>query len=91
MFFFFCKVRILFIIITCSFVRKPQRKCKFTEERKNKYTCFRSGRKELDAECTTVRRKAQLLIDIVWTSVSNRIPDGQKFGTHGKNFICSPV
>jgi len=48
------------------------------EERKNKYTCVRSGRNELEAECTIVRRSAQLLIDNVWTSVSNLIPDGGK-------------
>jgi len=50
----------------------------FTEACKNKYTCVQSGRNELEAECTVVRRKAQLLIDIVWTSVSNLIPAGGK-------------
>jgi hypothetical protein len=88
---FFRKVRFFLIIITCSFVRKPQRKCTFTEEPKNKYTCFRSDRNELDAECTIVRRNAQLLIDIVWTSVSNLIPAGKKFRMLGENFMCSPA
>jgi hypothetical protein len=89
--FFFCrKVRLFLIIITCSFVRKPQRKYKFTEERKNKYTCFWSGRNELEAECTIVRRNAQLLIDIVWTSVSNLIPAGRKILNTWRKFYVLP-
>lgn len=80
-------------------IKMPKRKCKFTDELKKRYSCFRNGRNEFEAECTvcnagtyvSVTNKGSLDLEAhVGTSKHKQNVRGENSSSKISRFLVQP-